>query len=118
MSIFSFFVARNRNLTSESDLTHHFGYKTDVFLSRYDVFEKTKNITHLAITTFLNFTSVFWALPVTGKVSNYPQYTHKAFSYHMQKTVWLYVKSVARKVVLRFWLSKKSYLKLICMSEQ
>ena len=25
----------------------------------------------------------------------------------MQKTVWLYLKSVARKVVLRFWHSKK-----------
>ena len=30
----------------------------------------------------------------------------------MNKTVWFYLKSVARKVVLRFWHSKKSYLRL------
>ena len=46
-------------------------------------------------------------LPVTGQVSNHPQYTQQTLSYHMQKTVWLYLKSVAREVVLRFWLSKR-----------
>ena len=54
----------------------------------------------------------FKTFPVTGQVLNYPQYTHKTFFYNMQKTVWLYLKSVACKVVLRFWHSKKSYLKV------
>ena len=58
----------------------------------------------LFLTLKYNF---FRALPVTGQVRNYPQYTHQTFSYHKQKTVWLYLKSVARKVVLRFWHSKK-----------
>ena len=33
--------------------------------------------------------------------------TRSLLSDNMQKTVWLYLKSVARKVVLRFWLSKR-----------
>ena len=49
----------------------------------------------------------FQAFSVTGQVSNYPQYTQKTLSYNMQETVWLYLKSVARKVVLRFWHTKK-----------
>ena len=51
---------------------------------------------------FLGLLPVFRALPVTDMVSNYPENTHKTFSSHMQKTV-LFLKSLARKVFLRFW---------------
>ena len=81
--------------------------KPTFFLSGYGVFEKIKISHHLANITIFGLLPVFRALPVTGHVWNYPQYTHQTFSYHMQKTVWFYLKSVARKVVLRFWHSKK-----------
>ena len=66
---------------------------------------KNKNITSSGRHHCFWWTSSFRVLPVTGHVWSYPQYTHQTFSYHMQITVWLYLKSLTRKVVLRFWLS-------------
>ena len=43
MTIFSFFVAWYQNLTSESVLSHHFGYKTYV-LRLFTVYLRNKNI--------------------------------------------------------------------------
>ena len=51
---------------------------------------------------FLDFDQVELIRPA-GK---YFQCTHQTISYHMRKTVWWYLKSVARKVVLRFGYSK------------
>ena len=82
------------------------------FSSGYSVFGKIK-ISHLAVITVFGLLPVFRALPVTGQVSHYPQCTHQKFSYHVQKTVWLFLRSVARKVVLRFWHSKKSTLVIV-----
>ena len=51
----------------------------------------------------MNFFRHFW-LPVTTETT---LGAHQTISYHMLKTVWWYLKSVARNLVLRFGLSKK-----------
>ena len=107
MSIFSIFCYVKSKSDFRIRLNASFWVYNPRFSSGYVVLEKIKIWHHLAIITVYCVLPVFRPLPVTGQVSNYPQYTHQTFSYHMQKTVWLYIKSVARKVVLRFWLSKR-----------
>ena len=50
---FFLFCCFHRNLTSESDWTHHFGYDTNFFSSEYGIFEKIKN-------------HIIWLVPLTS----------------------------------------------------
>ena len=77
----SFFVAWNRNLTSEFVLTHNFGYKTHIFGIRRISEIKISN--HLAVITVFRFTSGFSGN--SGQVWNYFKRVHQAISYHMEK---------------------------------
>ena len=67
---FLFFVAWNQNLTSESDLTHHFGYKTHVF--RLDTaFLKQIKMSHHPLSLFLVYFRFFghFRLPVKSQTT-------------------------------------------------
>ena len=72
---------------------------------------KNKNLTSSGRYHCVWFTSGFSSTSGYRSFLTLPSVHAPDIFYHMQKTVWFYLKSVARKVVLRFWHTKKNYLR-------
>ena len=102
-------------------LWHHFGYKAQILqwgvterpsiemcTTGYGVLEKLKyqNIIW-SLSLYFHLLPVSQALPVTGQVLYFLKRAHQVIPYHLRKTVWQYLKSAARKVVMLVTILKK-----------
>ena len=80
----------------------------EICTSGYGVLEKLKyqNIIW-SLSLYFDLLPVSQALPVTGQILYFFKRAHQVIPYHLRKTVWQYLKSAARKVVMLVTILKK-----------